>query len=259
VSVHPSLSYMPAVRKASKRSSRRSAPYSKTRSSTRGKPVRKLASSRVTYDRQVVESPSVGLGQGAHTRLRTFFHSPWTLGATGLFTGFLKPFSCFDPCGDLASLQPNLYDTWKTVYGRYLVISATVKISLASTGAASATLSNSGTLVAYPSIDPTAKTTVQDAASQPYSKTILYQPGNDKNVMYFKIDARKVLGKYGPLESLANGAAVTADPPSGQHVVLPLYFESLYRAATSPGVTAQIEIVQDVWFDKRINVNDIIE
>lgn len=211
---------------------------------------------RVTYDRRVIESPSVGLGQGARTRIRTFQHVQVVLGATGKFAGYLKPGSAFDPFGDIGIVQPNLFDTWKSVYSRYLVISARIKISIGSqvgTG-------NSGTLVAYPSLNSTAKTTLQDAASQPYAKTTLYHgAGSDPKPIYFNLDHLNVLGKWGPLESLANGAATNSDPITGQFMVLPIFYQSALASSTSGNLTMEIEMTQDVWFDQRKNVDDIIE
>lgn len=250
---------MPAVRTPYRTNRSRRAPNPKARRARTSQRVSKLASSRVNYDRQVVESPSVGLGQGARTRLRTFYHYNAVLSATGSASFYLKPGSCFDPCGDTANYQPNLYDTWKTVFGRYLVIGATVKVIAASAGAAvgSAT-SNPATICCYPSISATAKTTVQDAASQPYAKTIYFQAGSDRNVIYQKLDHKKVLGRASALDSSENGAIVTADPPTNEFMLLPFFVQSTYTAGTGPAITFQIEIVQDVWFDRRLNVDDVI-
>lgn len=252
---------MPATRKGNTRSSRRRAPYTKTRRTGTGKRVSALASSRVSYDRRIVEAPSVGLGQAAHTRLRTFFHYSIVLSAGGQWAGFLKPGSCFDPCGDLAALQPNLFDNWKAMYGRYLVVGASVKVTIAPQSAANPTvaLTSGGTLVSYPSINSTAKTTIQDAASQPYAKTVMISPEGEPKTLYFRMDHKKVLGRRGPLDSEINGGLVTADPVANEFMVLPLFYQSAYTAATSANKHLEIEIVQDVWFDRRINVNDIIE
>lgn len=253
---------MPAVRTPyrTSRTSRRRTPYSKTRYSGPRKSVRALASTRVPYDREVIESPHVGLGQGVRTRIRTFGHVQMVVGATGIFTGFLKPGSCYDPFGDIGTPQPNLFDVWKGVFGRYLVLGATVKMTIVSQSSIAAAVANGGTLVAYPSITSTAKTVLQDAASQPYAKTVLYGgAGADPKTLYFKLNHLKVLGKYGPLESLANGGLVGADPTTGQFMVLPIFYQSTVGTATSGNLTMEVEITQDVWFDKRLNVNDVIE
>jgi len=220
---------------------------------------RMFARNDVRYDRQVVESPTVGLGQGARTRIRTFGHVQVTFGATGIFAGFLKPGSCFDPFGDIAALQPNLFDIWKGVYGRYLVLSATVKVTVVSR-LVGATATDALTIVGYPTLNSTAKTTLQDAASQPYARTTMYGgAGTEPKSLYFKLNHHKVLGKFGPLESLANGALTTADPTSGQFMVLPIFIQSTKNDAAPGQAVLEVEIVQDVWFDRRVNVNDVIE
>jgi len=219
---------------------------------------RKFDVSTVPFDRHVIENPSVGLGSAARTRLRTYFHYSATQSATGFWTGYLKPFSCDDPCGTLGTLEPNLYDTWKSIYNRYTVISAKVKIGIAPAGVVTNLQINATTdFVGWPSIDNTAKTTVQDGASQPYAKQILSAAGGDPKYLTFYLDHKKQLGRWGPLDPEVQGALVTADPT--EQIYLNLISQSSYTQAAPNAITLFVEITQDVWFDQRKSINDIVE
>lgn len=56
-------------------------------------------------------STKVGVGMSLVTNLRTSFFANVTGAAgTGVFTGYLKPGSVFDPTGDIATIQPVGYD-----------------------------------------------------------------------------------------------------------------------------------------------------
>lgn len=230
-------------------------------STSRSKSVaRKLTYSRRSYagPSQVIVAPSVGLGQSARTVLQTEFYSNLTPAASGIFTGYLKPGSAFDPTGDLAAIQPALYDQWAATYGRYVVEKATVIIELcagfvqAGGGSYYALLA-----AAYPSISATALATYQAAASQPFSRTALINPFTDNtnsNRLVFKLDHAKVLGRKGQVTAEDNGALTSADPTTGEFMVLPIFLQ--WAQASTSAVTVRVRILQTVYFDRRINVVD---
>ena len=260
------MPYVKAARRTTRGSIRaKAAPYttrSKTQKSQAMVPMyrgpTKFAVSRVAYDRRVIENPTVGIGSAARTRLRTYFHYAMTPSATGFWTGYLKPFSCDDPCGSLGVLEPNLYDQWKAMFGRYTVISAKVKIGISQQGTQSSGYINSTSdFCGWPSIDNTAKTNIQDASSQPYAKQVLQSGSGDPKYLYFYLDNKKALGRWGPLDPEVQGAAVTADPT--EQVYLNLAMQSSYTSAAPNSNTLMIEIVQDVWFDQRRSINDVVE
>lgn len=259
------MPYVKAPRKYMRGAARRKAsPYGmrpKTQSTKMVSVYRgpsKFASSRVPYDRAVIENPAVGLGSAARTRLRTYFHYQLVPGATGFWTGYLKPFSCDDPCGSLGTLEPNLYDTWKALYNRYTVISAKVKIGIGSQGVTGATYINTTSdFCGWPSIDNSAKTNIQDASSQPYAKQVLQAAAGDPKYLTFYLDNKKQLGRWGPLDPESQGALVSADPT--EQIYLNLAMQSSYTAAAPNNCTLMIEIIQDVWFDQRKSINDVVE
>lgn len=224
-----------------------------SRSTSKAVARRKLSYANVT---KAIAAPSVGLGQSARTILKTeFFVNITPAGANGVWTGFLKPGSAFDPCGDVAAIQPALYDQWAATYGRYVVEKAYVKIEFANqqslAGGMPAFLA-----AAYPSISSQALSTYQGAASQPFAKTIMHGPydNSTSSSMSFKLDHAKVLGKKGPVSAEDNGALTGADPSSGEFMVLPLFVQNVTNSNTA--ITARVKMYQTVWFDRRINVVD---
>lgn len=248
-----------------KRRSTRQEPYvrTKARRTTTGKRVAPLASGRLSYDNAVVEAPSVGLGQSSRTRLRTYFHAPITLSATGQWKAFLKPGSVYDPTGDVIAsvLQPNLFDQWKQVYDRYVVLGATVKISLSSQGFLNGAGYVEGTtqvLSGFPSVNAATKTGIADYESQPYAKKVVFCSGGNPVKVMWKLDHKKVLGRFGQIDAAENGSLVTSDPAAGSFMVLPLMIQSSYTNTGGPPAFLEVEIVQDVWFDKRKNLEDVI-
>ena len=117
---------------------------------------------------RALAAPSVGLGASATTVLRTSFFYNATAAATGIWTGYLKPGSCFDPTGDLAAVQPQMFDQFAAMYSRYKVNSAICRIKI--TGASAGTPTTVWVAAAYPAVDATALTTYQAAASQQFAK-----------------------------------------------------------------------------------------
>lgn len=260
------MPYVKAARRTTRGAIRRKvAPYTTSAKASQSKALvpmyrgpTKFAVSRVPFDRRVIENPTVGLGSAARTRLRTYFHYNATVSAAGQWTGYLKPFSCDDPCGSLGTLEPNLYDQWKAMYGRYTVISAKVRVGVAPTGVSGATYINASyDFVGWPSIDNTAKTSVQDASSQPYAKETVMTVGGDCKWLTFYLDNKKQLGRWGPLDPEVQGATTSADPT--EQIYLNLFSQSSYVSAAPNPITLFVEIVQDVWFDQRKSVNDVVE
>lgn len=217
------------------------------------------ASKRVSYApvTRVVSSAGVGLGQSAKTVLKTEFFANVTPSATtGVFTGYLKPGSCFDPCGDIAAIQPALYDQWSAIYGRYVVEKATVKIEFVRQSVAASPSDCAFVAAAYPSITSTALSTYQGAASQPFAKSVLCgtNDNSSSNSLFFSLDHAKVLGRKGSVTAEDNGAVPGADPAVGEFMVLPIFIQNSQNSALS--VTMRITMYQTVHFDRRVNLVD---
>lgn len=221
--------------------------------STRSKST--LARRRVSYAPTTVAiaRADIGLGQAAKTVLKTeFFANVTTAAGTGVWTGYLKPGSGFDPTGDIASIQPALWDQWSTIYNRYVVEKATVVMEFGFT----ANTGGGFVAAAYPSISSAAVATYQGAASQPFAKSVLFT-GSDNtssNKMVFKLDHAKVLGRKGQVTAEDNGALVTSDPSVGEYMVLPIYLQ--FNSAAIQTAIIRFRIYQTVHFDRRFNVVD---
>lgn len=214
-------------------------------------------SKRVSYApaTRAVASLGVGLGQSAKTVLKTEFYANVTTAASGVWTGYLKPGSAFDPTGDVAAIQPALFDQWAAIYGRYVVEKAFVKIEFARQLSVSS--DNLPYLAAaYPSTSSTALATYQGAASQPFSKSCMFTPSDttSTNVFVFKLDHAKVLGRKGQVTAEDNGALTSSDPTTGEFMVLPIFIQSASASTTT--VTIRVVMYQTVHFDRRINVVD---
>lgn len=193
-----------------------------------------------------------GLGRSLKTKLETTFFYTATTAASGIWTGYLNPGSCYDPCGDLSGIQPVAFDQLKAVYARYLVTGGYVEIEAChkdSTTAGAAPW----VLAAYPSTVSTAMSTYQGAASQPYSKETLISAGQTKKLV-FKFDTQKIIGARLPVIAEDCGALIGADPATGQNVVLPMFAQN--ANAGTLYITFRIRIVQNVIFDQRIQVVD---
>lgn len=211
------------------------------------------------YRTTAIAQPSVGLGASAKTVLRTSFQAIVTSAATGIWTGFLEPGSCFSPGGSLSAVQPVTFDQFSTVYGRYKVNSAIVKIAILG-----ANSGGSFTYVAasYPSVDTTAVATYQGAASQPWAKTVLggfqYGAGGGQaggaqhTVMIHKLNQDGVVGSKS--DSYDSGALVTADPTALQYMVLPIYIKS--DSAFVGTFVITVDMWQNVTFSQRKPVVD---
>lgn len=203
-------------------------------------------------------SPSVGLGASAKTVLRTSFFANCTAPVgTGVFTGFLKPGSAFDPCGDQAAIQPNLYDQFAAVYQRYKVDKCTIRMKITGNdGAGAATW----VAAAYPAVDSTALATYQAAASQQYAKTVSngfmvsggVGLGSTGSTIKFMLTHDAVVGSKS--DAYDSGALVTADPTSNQFMVLPFFLQSSSAAAAKWII--EVDIFQTITFSQKKNVID---
>lgn len=206
---------------------------------------------------RAIAAPSVGLGQSARTVLKTeFFANLAPAAGTGVFTGFLKPGSAFDPAGDIAAMQPATYDQWASVYNRYVVEKAWVKIEFGRTFLETAASNPTFVAAAYPSVSSGALTTYQGAASQPFSKSVMGTTSDttSTNCMVFKLDHAKVLGRKGAVSAEDNGALTTGDPPAGEFMVLPIFVQNVSNVANN--ITIRVVMYQTIWFDRRLNVVD---
>jgi hypothetical protein len=199
-----------------------------------------------------------GLGRSLKTKLKTVFFAKLTPDAvTGIWTGYLNPGSCFDPSGGMAALQPAGYDQLKTLYARYLVTGATVKLTFAGAENTTSVFAGQWVASAYPSTVDTAMVTYQGAASQPYSQNVTFSNDSQKT-MYFKMNTQKILGSRLPPVAEDCGALIYSNPTAGQNIMLPIFVQSVVASADYV-FTVLVEIVQDVIFDQRTQVQDSTE
>lgn len=244
---------------SSRMSTRRRAPKRRDISRSRSTaPKKQTFKSRRSYagPTRAIAAPSVGLGQSARTVLKTVFFANVTPSATnGVFTGYLQPGSCKDPCGDLTNIQPALFDQWQTMYARYVVEKAWVKLEFANQSSSSTSV-HGFVVAAYPSVNATPVNAYQGAASQPFAKTLLHGPfdNSSSSSMTFKLDHAKVLGRKGPVTAEDNGALTSSDPYPGSYMVLPLFIQN--SANVADVILIRVTMYQTVFFDKRINVVD---
>jgi len=192
-----------------------------------------------------------GLGRSLQTKLRTEFYVNVTPAASGIFTGFLNPGSCFDPAGDLAAMQPAMFDQLAAMYARYLVTGCSVTIAASLTSIAAG--SPAGFVIAaYPSTVSTALATFQAAASQSYAQTRMFYHGGDPiTIKFSKLNTQKIVGSRLPVIAEDCGALVGASPTTGQNIVIPLFIQNFI--ASVQNITLKVLIVQDVIFDQKIN------
>lgn len=199
---------------------------------------------------RTINAGAPGIGRSLKTKLITefFYNIPM---ASGYYNGYLNVGSCFDPCGDLATIQPAGFDQLSAMFARYLVTGGHVDIECRATYSVAAMPTGYCVMAAcYPSTVSTALTTYQAAASQPYSKTCSFN-GVEKGNLRIKWDAQKIVGCTLPVTAEDHGALTNASPAVGQNVVVPI------RMDAAPGATAvtsvvRVRIVQNVVFDQRI-------
>lgn len=201
----------------------------------------------------------MGLGTSATTVLRTsFFTNVNAAAGTGVFTGFLKPGSAFDPSGDLAAMQPQMFDQFASMYNRYKVNSFTVRVKILG-GQGSTAMSWVGAM--YPAIDSTALATYQAAASQQFAKTTsggfqllgAVAAGNEgKYLSFTKMSHKKAIGER--VDAYDNGALVTADPTALQYAVMPLFLQASANVAATWVI--ECDIWQNVTFSQKKNTVD---
>lgn len=204
-------------------------------------------------------SKGVGVGLSTTTILRTSFFYNATAAASGVFTGFIKPGSCFDPCGDLAAIQPQMFDQFAAMYNRYKVNSCVIRMKITGNNAPTV-FGTTWVAAAYPSVDPTALGTYQAAASQQYAKTTSggFQivnnvgVGSEGQTLSFKLDHNKVVGAKSDTWDI--GALVTADPTSLQFMVLPIFLQASNAVAAT--WVLEIDIWQNVTFSQKKNTVD---
>lgn len=202
----------------------------------------------------------MGLGTSATTVLRTSFFANVTSAGSGVYTGYLKPGSAFDPCGDLADLQPQMFDQFAAMYQRYKVNNYTLRITIHGSNGASPGGATNYVAASYPAVDPTALATYQAAASQQYAKTVSggFQMvgniglGNPPQKMYFKFKHAEVVGSRP--DAYDNGALVTSDPTALQYAVQPIYIQGNVGGAHT--FMLEIDMWQNVTFSQKKNTVD---
>lgn len=197
-----------------------------------------------------------GLTAGTKTRFRTSFFMNAVPSAAGVFTGYLSTGSVNDPGGSLvAGIQPMGYDYLKSMYGRFTVLGGTVKVTAMIAGGdpASATLHTAFGAVMYPSNGTTVAVDFQDASSQPDAIVKSARP-DDSVILYRKFSHAKLLGASKIVPEL-HGAVADTDPSPNQFIKEHLFIQDVF----TPGATHSlfVEIVQDVWCDRRINNTDV--
>jgi len=202
----------------------------------------------------------VGLGTSATTVLRTsFFANVAASGVTGIYTGYLKPGSCFDPCGDIAAIQPQMFDQFAQAYGRYQVESYVIRMTIH--GISGGGTASTYVVASYPALDNTALTTYQAAASQQYAKTKSggFQsisagnaPGATPVHMNFKFKHSEIVGNK--VDSYHNGAAVTNDPVAEQFAYQPIFIQCNANSAGS--FMLEVDMFQTVRFTQKKNTVD---
>lgn len=231
----------------------------KSSSTSRSKtPYRKRVYALANYSAptNAVAAPSVGLGSGAKTVLKTVLFANVTPSAAGIYTATLRLGSCFNPLGTLSAIQPALFDQWKLIYSRYLVERAYVKVECSqqymNVGATNYTFVVAG----YPTTDSGVVADYQDAASQPWAQSLMCGPGDNttSNTLHFNLDHTKVLGRKGPVDAAENGASVANNPPTASYMLLQLFIQNAV-ASTNP-LTLRISVVQHVHFDQRNPLGD---
>ena len=208
---------------------------------------------------RALAAPSVGLGASATTVLRTsFFYNATAAVGTGVWTGYLKPGSCFDPTGDLAAIQPQMFDQFAAIYSRYKVNSAVVRVKVTGQEGSGGTV---WVGAIYPAVDSTALTTYQAAASQQYAKTTSggFQKigatgiGAEGKYLSLRMKHDAVVGARSDTWDI--GAPVTSDPLAGQFMVTPLFLQ-----VSAPGAATwvlEVDIWQNVTFSQKKNTVDV--
>lgn len=220
----------------------------------------------VAWSTAALAGRSVGLGTSATTVLRTSFFSNVTVAlATGVFNCYLKPGSCFDPCGDLAAIQPQMYDQFAAAYNRYKVNSCVIRIKITGGTSPGNTGGMAWVAAAYPAVDATALTTYQAAASQQYAKTTsggfqlvpsganYVGVGAEGKYLSFKLNHDAVVGAKSDTWDV--GATVGADPTALQFMVLPIFLQGCLATAGYTWVL-EIDMWQNVTFSQKKNTVD---
>lgn len=210
--------------------------------------------------------PSVGLGTSTTTVLKTsLFYNAVATVASGVWTGYLAPGSCFDPTGDISTIQPQLFDQFAAIYSRYKVNSCKIRIKI--TGAlGSATPAIAWVAAAYPAVDSTPLGTYQAAGSQQYSKTTSggFQlintggtaytgAGSDGKYLSFDLNHNAVVGAKSDTWDI--GAPVSGSPTAGQFMVLPMFIQCNATGFAATWVL-EIDMWQNVTFSQKKNVSD---
>lgn len=233
---------------------------STSRSAPPKRMFRQLSYSKAPYMRSsAITNPAVGLGMSVNTVLRTSFFYNATSAATGIFTGTLKPGSCYDPAGTLADIQPQMYDQFASLYRRYKVNWFRVKVKVTGAAGGANCLTWAGAM--YPSVDSTPTSNYQGAASQQFAKTtsggfqIVNGVGTGTEGKYLEVKMRndRVVGDRGA-DSFGVGGLIADDPAATQYALLNLFLQANASAVSS--WVLEIDIWQHVTFSQKKNAVD---
>lgn len=236
-------------------------PMKKTTKKTYKRKTPSYGKKRLSWNRgvrgsQVVAAiaPGIGLASSVKTNLRTSFFANVNAGADGIYKTYLKPGSCFDPTGDLSTIQPALFDQYAAIFSRYKVNQFSVKITIIGLNSNS----QGWNACAYPSTDNTALTTYQQAASQPWAKTTIGNyastgaSGDPRELSFYRIDHDAIIGATG--DTFDTGAVVGSDPPAGQYAVMPMFIQG--NTAVVAAYLIHVDMWQNVTFSQRKSVGD---
>lgn len=178
----------------------------------------------------------------------SLFHTFTYTGATQSQVWYYKANSCYDPCIDGHTTQPNGFDQMVTLYLRYRVLSTDYKW-LVSNAHTEAILVQS-----YPSTAALFTDTNHGFAQAGAKEMILNIPAGGPAVgtMYQKMNHSRVFGKKLDQD---HSAFYNADPTSMDYMGLRIANIGTANIAAD-GVKAWVKITQFVeWFDPKPNVD----
>jgi hypothetical protein len=128
----------------------------------------------------------------------------------------------FDPDVTGVGGQPEGFDEWMAFYDRYRVVSSSIKVKAASTGATSA--AGSFWLVVVPLGSATVFTTLQDANGSPYAVMKYFSQGGPPITLTQAVSVATLVGArpQAILDELTYSGTVGADPtdPTYWHVMM---------------------------------------
>lgn len=211
-------------------------------------------------------SRAVGLGTSATTVLRTSFFK--NCANPAFYAGYLAPGSCYNPCGDQAAIQPQMFDQFSAMYHRYRVVKCTIQFTVS--GIHGGGDAYKWMFAAFPAVETQGLNNYEGFASQQYAKTMT---GNFASVLdvqnnayvglgaepktcWFKLTSDGVVGVR--TNAYNNGANVGGNPPNRGYMLLPFCVQPNVNILAPHTGTFIIEVNmwQTVVFSEKKNVVD---